>query len=118
MQVAEGHGNLNCIEAGPVLRESSHLAQVHEELATSDESHDKENLLVCLEHVAHSNEEGMISLQKDVFLQPSRLDLIILNDDVLSQRFHCVYLVVTNLLHKEDFTETASTDNLFDLKVI
>ena len=117
MQVAEGHGNLNCIEAGPVLRESSHLAQVHEELATSDESHDKENLLVCLEHVAHSNEEGMISLQKDVFLQPSRLDLIILNDDVLSERFHRVHLLASPLFNQKDLAEGAATNNRNDLEV-
>ena len=68
MQVAEGHGDLNSIEAGTLLWETSDLAQVHEKLATSDESHDKENLLLGLEHVAHSNEEWVVSLQKDVLL--------------------------------------------------
>ena len=84
MQVAEGHGDLDGVEAGSVLREASDLAQVHEKLATSDESHDEENLLLSLEHVAHSDEEWVIRLQKDIFLQSGRLDLIVLDDNILS----------------------------------
>ena len=43
--------------------EASDLAQMHEELATTDESHHEENLLLCLEDVAHTNEERVIGLQ-------------------------------------------------------
>ena len=39
-----------------------------DKLTASDESHDKENLLIRLEHVAHSNKEWVIGLQKDVLL--------------------------------------------------
>jgi len=61
--MAQSHGDLNGIEAGTRLMEASDLAQMHEELATTDESHHEENLLLCLEDVAHTNEERVIGLQ-------------------------------------------------------
>lgn len=63
VQVAQGHGDLNGIEAGALLREASHLAEVHEELAATHESHNEENLLFCLEYIAHTDKERMICLQ-------------------------------------------------------
>lgn len=63
VQVAQGHGDLNGIEAGALLREASDLAEVHEELAAAHEAHDEENLLLRLEDVAHANKEGVIRLQ-------------------------------------------------------
>lgn len=88
VEMTQSHSNLDCIELCPILWESGHLTQVGEELSSSHESHDKEDLLVGLEHVAHTNEEWMVGLQEDIFLQFGRLDLVILNNDILAERLH------------------------------
>jgi hypothetical protein len=67
--VAQGHGDLNSIETGALLREASNLAEVHEEFTTTDESHNEENLLFGLEDVAHADEEGVVGLQQNVLLK-------------------------------------------------
>jgi len=55
MQMTQCHGNLNCVELGPLLSESLGLTQVHKELATSDESHDEEDLLISHEYIGHTH---------------------------------------------------------------
>ena len=58
--MTERKGNLDCIESCIVFRESSDLAQMHEQLSASHKTHDEEDLLIGLEHVTHSNQKGMI----------------------------------------------------------
>jgi hypothetical protein len=41
---------------------------MHEKFSTSNEFHDEENLLICLENVFHTNKEWMISLKKNFLL--------------------------------------------------
>ena len=115
--MTQSHGYLDGIESGAVLREASHLAQVHEEFTTSDEAHDEENLLVRLEHVAHTNQKRVVSLQQDVLFQSRGLHLIILNDDILSQGLHGVNIVRIPLLDQKDFSEGATTDDGLDHEV-
>ena len=58
--MTERKGNLDCIEPCIVFRESSNLAQMHEQLSSSYKTHDEKDLLIGLEHVTHSNQKGMI----------------------------------------------------------
>lgn len=67
--MAKSHSYLDCIEASSLFREPRHLSQVHEQLATTDEAHDEENLMVRLKHVTHAHEERVISLKQDIFLE-------------------------------------------------
>lgn len=69
MQVTKGQSDLDGVEPCTLLCESSDLSQVREEFTSSDESHNEEDLLIGLEHVAHADKERMISLQKDILLQ-------------------------------------------------
>lgn len=85
VQVTQGHSDLDCVESGPLFVEPRDLPQVHEKLATTDKSHDEENLLLRLEHIAHAHQEGVVSLEQDVLLEPGRLNLVELNNHILSQ---------------------------------
>lgn len=109
--MAESHGDLDGVETSSVLREPGNLTQMHEKLTSSDESHDKENLLVSLEDVAHANQEWMVSLEQDIFLQSSRLHLVILNDHVFSERLHGINIVRSPLLNEENFSEGAAAND-------
>lgn len=117
VEMTECHGDLNGVEAGTLLREASHLSQVHEKFTATNESHHEENLLLRLEHVAHTDKEGVIGLEQDVLFESSRLNLVVLDDHVLSQRLHRVHLVRTSLLHQEHFSERATTNDRFDDEV-
>lgn len=63
VQVTQSHGDLQGIELGAALWESSHSSQVREELSSTDEPHDEEDLLVCLEDIAHAHKEGVVCLK-------------------------------------------------------
>ena len=54
--------------------------------------------------------EGVVTLEHDVFLKDRVLYLIILDQDVLSDRFYCVQLAVGLKLGEEDLSESASTN--------
>ena len=69
VQMTQSHGHLNGVETGSLLWEPGYLSQVHEQFTATDESHDEENLVVSLEHVAHAHQEWMVSLEQNIFLE-------------------------------------------------
>ena len=75
---------LDGIETSSILRESRHLSEVHKQLTTSDKSHHEKDLCLRLEDITHSYEERMVRLEQDVLLKPCRLNLIVLDDNILS----------------------------------
>ena len=77
VEVAERQSNLDGVEFSAFLIKSLCLAQVHKELAATDEAHYEENLLVCHKYVVHANEEWVISLHQNVLLELCRLYLVI-----------------------------------------
>jgi len=91
---------------------------MHKQLSTSDELHDEENLKVSLEDILHTNEERMISFLQDIFLEHSRLNLIVVQNDVLSEGFHGIDRARVFLLDKEHFSKTSLTNNFDDLEGI
>jgi len=78
MQVADSHAHLDRVEASTVFGESLCVAEVHKQLTTSHESHYEEDLLRRLEHVAHTDKEGVVSLQQNIFLEFGRFHLVVL----------------------------------------
>lgn len=84
VQVTQRHRDLDGVELSSLFRESGNLAQVHEELTTTHESHDEKDFLFSLEDVAHAHQERMVSLKQDVFLELCRLNLVVLDDHVFT----------------------------------
>lgn len=87
---------------------------MHEEFSSSDESHNEEDLLFSLENVMHANQEWVISLHQNLFFQFSALNLVIIYDDILSQRFHSEDFAGIFFLDQEYFTEATSSDDFPD----
>ena len=90
---------------------------MHEEFSTSYEFHDEENLLIGLENVLHTNQEWMISLKKNFLLQKSGFNLVVINNYVFSERFHCIHFSIINFLYQENFTERSSTNNALNFEI-
>ena len=91
---------------------------MHKKLSSSNEFHNEENLLIGLENVLHTNKERMISLKENFLFQKCWFNLIIINNDVFSQRFHSIYFSIISFLNQENFTERTSTNYTFDIEVL
>lgn len=118
VQMTYSDGDLSSIELRSLLREAGSISQVHEKLTTSHKPHDKEYLRLRLEHIAHANKEWMVSLHENLFLKLSALNLIVIEDDIFSERFHSINILRALLLNKEYFTKATSADDLLDYKVL
>ena len=75
---------MNSVELGAIFGKTLGVSEMHEKFATTDKPHDEENLLVRHENVAHSHEKRMISLQQNIFLEFSWLNLIVVDDNILA----------------------------------
>ena len=118
VEMTYSDGDLSSIELGTLLREAGSISQVHEKLTTSHKPHDEEYLRLCLEYIAHANQEGMISLHENLFFKLSALNLIVIEDDIFSEGFHCIHFLRALLLYKEDLTKATSADDLLDNEVL
>ncbi len=118
MQMTYSDGDLSSIELGTFLWESCSISEMHEKLTTSHKPHDEENLRLCLEHIAHPNKEGMISLHENFFFKLGALNLIVIEDDIFSEGFHSINFVRTFLLNQEDLTKATSANDFLDNKVL
>jgi len=99
VQVTESECNRERVELGPLLRELSGFPEMHEQLTSSNKLHNKEDFLVCLENVLHTHQEWVISFQQNILLQKCTFDLVVIQNDVLSETLHCVDRLVGDLLH-------------------
>ena len=84
MQMTQSKCHRQWIKLGSLLRELPSFSEMHEELTTSYEFHDEENLLVSLEDVLHTHQKGVISFLQYLFLKQSRLNLVVIYYDILS----------------------------------
>ena len=84
MKMAKGESHAQTVELGPLLWKLPGLSQVHEQLTAAHELHYEENLQLRLEHELHANEERMIRFLQNVLLQHGRLNLVVIQNNVLS----------------------------------
>lgn len=118
VKVTYGKSNLDCVELSAVFREAGRISQVHEELSTTNESHDKEDLGLGLEDIVHADKERMVGLHKDLFLELGAFYLIIVENHVFSQTLHRVNLLAVLLFNEEDLTKASSSNDLPDHEVL
>lgn len=110
--------DLGCKELGLVLREHAHFDQVAEEFATLDELHQEVDTVLILEYVLHVDQEWVIDLAQDVFLQLNILHLLIFENDILANDLHGEQLLGSNLLDQEHLTEGTLADQFANLEVL
>ena len=87
MQLTDGKDNLSCIEFENILWESTLFLEDFIELTSVDERHYKVQSDLTLEKVVHSGKEWMISCEEDVLLKECTCDLVIFNENILSNSF-------------------------------
>jgi hypothetical protein len=112
VQMPDGQSHLGRVELGSVLVKPRAISQMHKQLTSPHEPHHKEYLLVRLEHVVHSHQEGMVGLQQYLLLQLGALHLVVVYDHILTQRLHCIHLLRSLLFHEENLPKATSTYNL------
>jgi len=118
MEISYGNCNLSTIRFSSLLFKSCHVSKVHEQFSSSYKSHDKEYFLISLENVMHANKEWVISLKQDVLLKFCTFNLIIVDDHVFSQRFHCVVVSIIFLFDKENLSKRASPNDFDEMKAL
>ena len=91
---------------------------MHKKFTATHKPHDKENLLLGHEHVAHSHQEGVVSLQQNIFFQLRWSNLVVVENHILAQTLHSIHLLSIFFLDKEHFTEASSADNFDDCEVL
>lgn len=84
MQVTECKSNSERIKLGSFLAKLSCFPEMHEKLSTPDKLHNEENLLIGLKYVLHAHEEWVISFEQNIFFKECALNLIIVQNDILS----------------------------------
>jgi hypothetical protein len=81
------------------------------QFATANELHDEVELHISLENILHTNKEWMVGLLKDFFLELGGLHLVVVKNHIFAQRLHCVHVLCSLLLDKEDLAEGTTTDD-------
>lgn len=88
MEVAEGEGDLGRVELGLVLAEAFLVGEVLEEFSALNEVHYEVDSVALLEDVVEPNDEGMVHLDQNKFLQLQRLNALVLDHHVLPYHLH------------------------------
>jgi len=109
---------LRCEELGLVLGEVADLDEMAEELAAFDELHQEVDPVIVLEHILHINQEWVVYLAQNIFLELDVLHLLVLEDDVLADALHRVQFASCGVLHQVHLAECALADHLTNLKVL
>ena len=107
MQFSNADNDLRRIKLDHSFREPLLLLENLVELTSVNKWHHKVETSVRLEHVLHAAQEWMVRLKEYVFLQRSRLDLVILNQHVFSDGFNGVFLASGRKRRKVDSPESA-----------
>lgn len=118
MQVPKRQGDLCRVEFRLILGKALLLRKVLEELATLDKVHDEINSIGLLEHVVHSDDEWMVDLKQDQFLDFKRVYGVMLNDDVFSDDLHSVQPIVALAFNQENLTKSATTNAFNQFEVL
>ena len=102
---------MSCIELDCLLVKALLLAEDLVELCSSDEGHDEIQTHIILEQVIHTAEEDVIALKHDIFLEHSAVDLVVLDENILTKTFDRIELIFSLQLSQKDFAEGTSSND-------
>jgi len=118
MQVAKSERNLSRVKLSLLLAKALLLRQVLEELATLNELHDEVDAVGLLEDVVHADNERMVHLVQDEFLDLQRLDRLVLDDHVLANTLHCIVLSIQLVVNQVNFSESSPPNDTDQLEIV
>ena len=117
VDVLEGKGDLEGVELGLLVGELAVLAKMSEKLATGDDLHDDENVMIILEGGNHGHDEGAIELVHESALGVDMIDLLELDDLMLLHELARVGVATGLVLGELDTTERTASERSNHLKV-
>jgi len=117
VQVSKSHGNLGSIKLNFVFLKPSLSLEEPVEFSSSDEGHDEKESEFRHEEVLHANQELVLTLKHDVFLQLGVFDLVVFDQNVLPYNFYCVELLVKLELRQKHFAECSFAQHYHHLEI-
>jgi hypothetical protein len=118
VEVGESEEDLDDIEPGDVLIESSVAFDESEQLSSGAVLDNEDEKLLSLECEFHLNEEGMGGILHDVALVHDNVLLPVLDDHLLVDHLHRIELTVLLEPAEEHLRKTSRTDHFNDLETI
>lgn len=108
VKVSNGHGDLSSVELDNLFSESLLFLEHLIKFTPLHEGHNEIETELGLEQVVHSNKERMITRKQDIFLQLGIIDLVILEQHILSDGFNSIENLVLFELGQIDLTKSTS----------
>ena len=88
------------------------------EFSSLDKPHDKVDSVFVLEYELHVHNEWMLNRVKNVFLKLNVLELLIVNNDILSDALHCIDCLGCHVLDQIDLAEGTFAHHSHDHEVL
>lgn len=88
-----------------------------EQLTTLNELHNKVYTGVSREDLLHRDDEGVLNLKQNQLFNFKGFERFMLQNDILTNTFHCELLVTLNIFNEVNFSKCASTDMLYNFVV-
>lgn len=105
MQIPEGKSNLSNKEADSVFIKATFFTEVIEKSAASYVAHKEVYPELVLKDIIHRKHEWMLSLKEYVLLILSVLYLLLVNDYVFIDSFHCIQLASVLVNNKKNLAK-------------
>jgi hypothetical protein len=89
-----------------------------EKLSSLDEIHQEIDSEVILKDIVHGDDERVLNVIKNFFFKLEAVKEILFEDDVFSDGFHSINLLVYTVLDKENFAKGTFSKHFLDLKIL
>lgn len=106
------HKELNLFSGEPL-----HLNQMPKQLASFDKFHQKINSVFVLEHVLHVDNEWVLDCEQDILLQLDVFILLVVNNNVLPDTFHCINSLSIDVLDEVNLSKCSLAYHFFNFEV-
>lgn len=94
VQIPDSHHNLGSVKLDRSFGKPLAFQEMLVELSSSYERHHKVKSELVLEHIVHTAQEWVLSLQKNVSLQLRAFNLISFDENIFSDRLDCIELSI------------------------
>ena len=118
VEVADGYGHLSCIEEYLLFLEALLCLKDFIHFSSSHKRHDEVQPEVVLEEELHANQERMVALKHDIFLENGVINLIVLYQNVFPDTLASIQHLGLLVLTQEHFSESTTTNHHQEVEVL
>lgn len=116
--MSKGNCDLGNKESCLIFPESLDFNKMPEQLPSLDELHNEVYAEIILEHILHVHDKWVVNRVQDILLKLDVFKLLIINNYIFPDTFHCEYLFIMDVLNEINFTKGAFANHFKDLKVL